>query len=109
MDNEKFYTVKEAVRVSRISQSTINNAIKKGILPAREITDSSSKGFHYLIDESDLKKWIATKRVAASEPKTLEEISAWLVAMMKEEYERGVKDGKREAREAIAEAMRGVK
>lgn len=109
MENEKYYKVREAVEKTRISQSTINKAIKNKELPAREITDSSSKGFHYMIAESDLMRWLAERKAYVATPKTIEELSMMLHTLMKAEYDRGFEDGKKAQKTAFMEAVRGVK
>lgn len=106
--SEKNYTVKQAVEKTRFSTATITKACKNGELQTRQVPDNSKYGFHYLIPESELNKWSAMKRANASEPKSITDIAALLTRMMKEEYERGVKDGKNEAKRALNDAMRGV-
>lgn len=105
---EKWYTVKQASEITRLSQWVISTACKKGELEAGQISDSSKAGFHYTISESKLNAWLAVKKAAVTEPMGIETISAMLSRMLKDEYERGFKAGKEEARRAFNDAMRGL-
>ena len=108
-EKEKYYKVKEAATISRFSVSTINNSIRDGKLQATQIPDSSSKGYHYLIAESDLKRWLSERKADVAELKSTDDIAAMINRMIREAYERGVKDGKEEARRTLTDAMRGLK
>lgn len=106
---EKWYTVKQAAEKTRFSVAVINNACRKRELEASQIPDNTKYGFHYSISESKLNAWAATKKASVSEPKSYEEASGILYRLMKEEYERGFKAGKEEARRAFTEAVKGMK
>ncbi len=105
---EKWYTVKQAAEKTRFSVAVINNACRKRELEASQISDHTKYGFHYSISESKLNAWVATKKASVSEPKTFEEASAIVYRLMKDEYERGFKEGKEAARRAFNDAVRGV-
>lgn len=106
---EKWYTVKQAAEKTRFSVAVINNACRKRELEASQIPDNTKYGFHYSISESKLNAWAATKKASVSEPKSYEEASGILYRLMKDEYERGFKAGKEEARRAFTEAVKGLK
>lgn len=106
---EKWYTVKQAAEKTRFSVAVINNACRKGELEASQISDHTKYGFHYSIAESKLNTWVATKKASASEPKSVEELSALLYSVTKAEYERGFKEGKEAARRAFNDAVKGMK
>ena len=106
---EKYYTTKQAAEKTRFSIAVIKSAIKKGELEAVQIPDHTKYGFHYMVEESKLMQFAATKKVYASEPKTVQELAVLLQRMLKDEYERGLRDGKNEARRAFTEAVKGMK
>lgn len=106
---EKWYTVKQAAEKTRFSVAVINNACRKRELEASQIPDNTKYGFHYSISESKLNAWVATKKANVAEAKTYEEASGILYRLMKDEYERGFKAGKEEARRAFTEAVKGLK
>lgn len=58
-NKEKWYTVREACKETKMSDNAILRAIKGGRLAASTISDSSRHGFHYLIRESDLISWFS--------------------------------------------------
>lgn len=105
---EKWYTIKQASEKTRFSVAVINKACRKGELEARQVNDNTKYGFHYSISESKLNAWVATKKVAAAEPKTYEEAFAIFHGLMMSEYERGFKEGKEAARRAFNDAVKGV-
>lgn len=106
---EKWYTVREAVEKTRISQATIQNNIKKGNLKASEITDSSARGFHYMIAEADLNKWLSSRKADVISPMTHDDIAAVIKKMVDDAYNRGFEDGKIEARKAVSDVLKGMK
>ena len=105
---EKRYTVKQAAEKTRFSVAVIQNACKKGEMQTLQISDTSKYGFHYSISETELNRWAAAKKATVSEAKSYEEVSAIVYRLMKDEYERGFKAGKEEARRAFNDAMRGL-
>lgn len=106
---EKWYTVKQAAEKTRFSVAVINNACRKGELEASQIPDHTKYGFHYSVSESKLNAWVATRKANVAEAKTYEEVSAIVYKLIKEEYERGFKEGKEAARRAFTEAVKGMK
>lgn len=115
---EKWFTVKEASHEASVSGNTINMAIKEGKLVARQMSDSSRWGFHYLIAESELLRWVEDRKTvkanAVATTKTASEANAsdiaeWITLKIKKAYDEGYRDGKRAGIAEIKDAIRGVR
>lgn len=115
---EKWFTVKEASHEAGVSGDTINNAIKEGKLVARQMSDSSRWGFHYLISESELLTWVEDRKTVKANAITTSKISSdanaadiagWITLRIKKAYDEGYKDGKRAGIAEVKDAIRGVK
>lgn len=115
---EKWFTVKEASHEAGVSGNTINNAIKEGKLVARQMSDSSRWGFHYLISESELLTWVEDRKTVKANAITTSKISSdanaadiaeWITLRIKKAYDEGYKDGKRAGIAEVKDAIRGVK
>lgn len=115
---EKWFTVKQASTEAGVSGNTINIAIKDGKLVARQISDSSKWGFHYLISESALLTWVEDRKTikanAVTTAKTVSEMNAadiaeWITLKIKKAYDEGYRDGKRDGKREIMDAIKGVK
>ena len=104
---EKQYTIKEAHEKTRIPLSTLSKACKDGTIKATEVPSQRGKGYTYYIPESELKKFQATRKAAVSEPKSIEDVSAIILTLVNDAYDRGYKAGKADAKAAIKEALKG--
>ncbi len=113
---EKWYTAKEAGEVAGVQASTLTTAIRHGKLVAKQISDSSRYGFHYMISESALIDWVEDRksRKADALPKSLEEYSVEDIAQeilrrIHQSYNKGVKDGRKSMKAELIGKFREAK
>lgn len=116
-ENEKWYDLKKASKEAGVSTQTIYSAIRAGKLVARQISDSSRFGFHYMIGESALLEWVEDRKtVKANAVATSKDLSAYNIQDLAAEitlriqnaYEKGIKEGKKAARREIKEQLKQV-
>lgn len=113
-NTEKYYTANQAAQETRISISTITRAIQKKELSAREISSNGNGGHKYMIAESDLIKWLETRKtrktvIMGVTELSIDDLAAEILKRMKMEYDRGYKDGAKKAKEEFMSAFKGVK
>lgn len=115
MENEKYFTTRQAAELYHLSEQTLRNAIAKKQLKASEITTSRSpKGFIYRIAESDLKEWInsrtARKTIIPNVTNlTVDDLAEEILKRVKNAYDEGYKAGKKDAKAEFMSALKGVK
>ena len=116
--NEKWYTLAEAKNVSGVSLATLSKAIREGKLVAKQISDSSRYGYHYLVSESALLMWVEDRKTVkanaiatAKVPSemTIEDIAKEITLCIQKAYDTGYKEGKKAGIAEVKDAIRGVK
>lgn len=115
---EKWFNTKQASEQTRVSIQTIINNIKNGRLKATELPNGNH-GTKYLIAESDLIAWMEDRKSIKAVPNvkakgtlaeySYEEIAEELYRREKQAYERGIKEGVRQAKAEFMQALKGVK
>lgn len=113
-NNEKFYNTKKAALQVGVSDATIKSAIKRGELPAKQIASGGPKGYSYMVSETDLITWMDTRKqrkttIAGVTEMTVDDLANEILKRLKHEYERGYKQGKKDAKEEFMKAFKGVK
>lgn len=116
--NEKWYKMTEAKDVSGVSIATLSKAIREGKLIAKQISDSSRYGYHYLISESALLQWVEDRKTVkahaiatAKVPSelTIEDIAKEITLRIQKAYDTGFKEGKKAGISEVKDLIRGVK
>lgn len=116
--NEKWYNIAQAKVVSGVSTATLSKAIREGKLVAKQISDSSRYGYHYMVSETALLQWvedrktvkahaIATTKVPSE--LTIEDIAQEITLRIQKAYDTGFRDGKKAGKSEIMDAIKGVK
>lgn len=116
--NEKYYTLKEASSISGVTTQTLAKAIREGKLIARQISDSSRYGFHYMVTENALLQWVEDRKTVKANAVTtaksasemnVADIAEWITLKIKKAYDEGFRDGRKAGKAEIMDAIKGVK
>ena len=115
---EKWFNISQAKEVSGVSVATLSKAIREGKLVAKQISDSSRYGYHYLVSETALLQWVEDRKTVkanaiatAKVPSelTIEDIAKEITLRIQKAYGSGYKEGKKAGIAEVKDAIRGVK
>lgn len=111
---EKHYTPKQLHDEFNVEYTGIVKACKSGKLKASMLPASRGAGYTYSIAESDFKEWYANRRDRKSTIKgvsemTVEELADELMKRIKKAYDDGYRAGRKDQREEMLTALKGVK
>lgn len=112
-EKEKWYTFDEATAVAGCSKATLYRACKEGRLVASQISDSSKWGFHYMVSENALLEWVndrkSLKMDVSAMDFSVDMIAQILERKIKTTYDEGYRDGFKNAKKQMNEAMKGIR
>jgi predicted site-specific integrase-resolvase len=107
INNEKHYTPKQASEHFGLSYATIYSACRNGRLACREINGS------YMIAETAMLDYINQRKARITVPgyseMSVDDLADELLKRIKTAYDKGYADGKKDAKQALNEAIRGLK
>lgn len=117
-EKEKFYTLAQAEKIAGVSRATLTNACREGRLAGSQISDSSYRGFHWMVSEDALMDWVMDRKSIkaqvlqknkAPSEMTVDGIAEWITNQIQKAYEQGFKDGVKQAKAQMSEAVKGLK
>lgn len=107
INNEKHYTPKQASKKFGLTYATIYSACRSGKLACREINGS------YMIAETAMIDYINQRKARITVPAysamTVDDLAEELLKRIHDAYDKGYADGKKAAKQALNEALRGWK
>lgn len=111
---EKNYTPKQLHEKFNVEYTGIVKACKQGKLKASTVPAPRGHGYTYLIAESDFMEWYANRRDRKSTIKgvsemTVEELADELMKRIRKAYDDGYKQGRKDQRDEMLTALKGVK
>ncbi len=111
---EKCYTVQQAATFIGCDYSTLNKACHANRVVCHEIPKGSGNGNTFMIYESDLLEWDKTRMRKSAPSKastelTVEELATELINRIQKAYDDGYKAGRRDQRDEMLNALKGVK
>ena len=111
---EKHYTPKQLHEQFNVEYTGIIKACRQGKLKASTVPAPHGAGHAYLIAESDFREWYANRRDRNSTIKgvsemTVEELADELMKRIKKAYDDGYKQGRKDQRDEMLTALKGVK
>lgn len=111
---EKHYTPKQLHDEFNVEYTGIVKACRQGKLKASTMPAPRGSGYTYLIAESDFREWYANRRDRKSTIKgvsemTVEELADELMKRIKKAYDDGYKQGRKDQRDEMLTALKGVK
>ena len=116
---EKWYTIRQASECVGLDYSTLNKACHQGKLRCSEVPRTSGKGYQFLISESSLTEWYVNRKERAPrnqkptaplpETLTVEDIANEILQRMRGAWEEGYKQGRKEQKAEMLNALRDVK
>ena len=115
MENEKFYTTKQAAEKYMVVEQTLRNAIKNKKLKASQVSSGKSPtGFIYRIAESDLEKFMEDRKMRKTTipnvtDLTIDDLAEEILKRIRKAHDEGFKEGKKAAKEEFLSALKGVK
>lgn len=106
INNERFFTVKQAAQESGLTYGAIYSACKEGRIGCRNVNNT------YMIGETALRTYIdhRRKRITTTNESelTIDDLAEELLKRIQDAYDRGKADGRKEAREEFMSAFKSV-
>lgn len=107
INSEKHYTPKQASEKFGLTYATIYSACRNGKVACREINGS------YMIAETAMIDYINQRKaritVSAHSAMTVDDLAEELLKRIHDAYDKGYADGKKDAKQALNEAIKGIK
>lgn len=107
INSEKHYTPKQASEKFGLTYATIYSACRNGKLACREINGS------YMIAETAMIDYINQRKARITVPAysamSVDDLAEELLKRIHDAYDKGYADGKKDAKQALNEAIKAIK
>lgn len=111
---EKHYTVKQASERIGIDYSTLNKACHSGKIRCSTVPNPSGNGNKFLISESALMEYDANRerrntKYQSADSMTVEDLANEILRRVKNAYDEGYRQGRKDAKTEFMSAFKGIK